>query len=210
MTEHLEAPALLRRAVGRHPGRVAVSTSFQAGGVVLLHLLRGIVPRTPVLFCDTGFHFPETLAFRDRLAADWDLDLWVVRAESPDGAPCCSWERKVAPLYGALEGFSVWVTALRRDQGPTRADVRTVEAHLLPSGHRITKVNPLADWTWSDLWSYVRRHRLPAHPLYEQGYASIGCRTCTEPPPDPARPRSGRFGGRRLECGLHTVSRRLR
>jgi phosphoadenosine phosphosulfate reductase len=195
---------------------VCVTSSFQAEDVVLLHLVRAILPRIPVLFLDTGYHFPETLAYRDRMTAAWDLHLinllpeqTVAEQEAQFGilhqtAPdrCCGL-RKVGPLFRALADFRVWVTGLRREQSKSRANLQVEEIFTLPGGTSLTKLNPLADWTTRDVWQYAEHHEIPLLPLYELGYTSIGCAPCTSLPLDPDDPRSGRWSGRKLECGIH-------
>jgi len=186
-----------------------VTSSFQAGGVVLLHMLRGLAPDIPVLFLDTVHHFEETCVYRDRLAARWGLNLVVLRAADPapglwqrDPDACCA-RHKVEPLFAALERYDVWFTALRRVQSPTRADLREVEPFRLPGGTVLRKVNPLAGWTTEMVWAYAGAHDLPLLPLYDEGYTSIGCEPCTSRPIDPSHVRSGRWDGRKLECGIH-------
>lgn len=193
-----------------------VTCSFQADGIIVLHLVRQILPNVPVLFGDTGYHFQETLDYRDRMASRWGLNLinvypqrTVAEQESLFGilnqtAPdrCCAM-RKVEPLFSALEGYRLWVTGLRRDQSPSRAHLRLEENFLLPTGHRLTKLNPLASWTTRDIWHYAEAHDIPLLPLYDLGYTSIGCEPCTSLPTDPDDPRSGRWKGRKLECGIH-------
>jgi phosphoadenosine phosphosulfate reductase len=212
--------AATRRRIARmleRPGRTAISCSFQSSGLVLLHMIRQFEPDIPVLFVDTGYHFEETLAFRDRVAREWNLNLVVVDAgvdvaehEATNGllygvdpTACCEM-RKVDPLYRALDGYDTWLTGLRRDQSHTRADTRTEERKLLPSGRVVSKLNPLVDWASADIDTYVDRHDIPRHPLYDDGYPSIGCAPCTQRPVDPDDRRSGRWDGRRLECGIHT------
>lgn len=107
----------------------------------------------------------------------------------------------------ALQHFEVWFTGLRRAQSPTRANLKKIEQHRLPSGKEILKVSPLADWTWADVLSYTQKHRIENLPLYEQGYPSIGCQPCTTLPTNATDPRSGRWSGRKLECGIHTFTR---
>jgi phosphoadenosine phosphosulfate reductase len=169
-----------------------------------------------VLFLDTGYHFPETLAYRDRMTAAWDLHLinllpeqTVAEQEAQFGilhqtAPdrCCGL-RKVGPLFRALADFRVWVTGLRRQQSKSRADLQMEELFTPPGGASLAKLNPLADWTTRDVWHYAEHHHIPLLPLYEQGYTSIGCAPCTSLPLDPDDPRSGRWSGRKLECGIH-------
>jgi phosphoadenosine phosphosulfate reductase len=195
---------------------VCVTSSFQAEDVVLLHLVRTLLPRVPVLFLDTGYHFPETLAYRDRMAAAWDLHLinllpeqtvaaqetqfGILHQTAPDR--CCSL-RKVGPLFRALADFQFWITGLRRQQSKSRAHLQVEEPFTLPGGTSLTKLNPLAEWTTRDVWQYAEEHAIPLLPLYDAGYTSIGCAPCTSLPLDPADPRSGRWSGRKLECGIH-------
>jgi len=195
---------------------VCVTSSFQAEDVVLLHLVRAILPRVPVIFLDTGYHFPETLAYRDRMTAAWNLHLinlfpeqTVAEQETQFGilhqtAPdrCCGL-RKVGPLFRALADFRLWVTGLRRQQSKSRANLQIEEPFTLPDGTSLTKLNPLADWSTRDVWHYAEYHDIPLLPLYDRGYTSIGCAPCTSLPLDPDDPRSGRWSGRKLECGIH-------
>jgi phosphoadenosine phosphosulfate reductase len=193
-----------------------MTCSFQASGVVLLHLIRGMAPEIPVLFVDTGYHFQETLDYRDRMAARWQLnlinllpersvaeqeaDFGLLNQTSPDR--CCSL-RKVDPVFRALQDYRVWVTGLQRNQSRSRAHLQQEESFLLPSGHRLRKLNPLAEWTARDVWRYAEAYAIPLLPLYDLGYSSIGCAPCTNLPLDPGDPRSGRWGGQKLECGIH-------
>jgi phosphoadenosine phosphosulfate reductase len=187
--------------------------------MVVLHLLKGRIPRIPVLFLDTGYHFPQTYAYRDQVARDWNLNLvnvlplqTVAQQESAfgilhqtDPTRCCQL-RKVEPLMRALEPYDIWFTGLRREQSPTRKNLHKVEEHRLPSGKSLLKVSLLADWTWKQVWNYMAANGLSYLPQYDEGYLSIGCQPCTAIPEDPANPRSGRWSGRKLECGIHTFS----
>lgn len=186
-----------------------VTASFQAESVVLLHMLRDAAPRIPVLFLDTFHHFPELIVYRDEIAARWRLNLRVLRASEPrpglwrrDLDACCT-RHKVEPLFPELEKHDLWFTGMRRDQSPTRAALAEVAPFALPSGKVLQKVCPLAGWTTRDVWAYAKRHGIPLLPLYERGYTSIGCQPCTSLPLDPANARSGRWAGRKLECGIH-------
>lgn len=201
--------------------RVCFTCSFQAEDIVVLHLLRKRLPDIPVLFLETGYHFPQTYEFRDELARDWNLNLinvipkQSVQAQESafgilyreDPTKCCQL-RKVDPLLQSLEPFETWFTGLRREQSVTRKNLKKAELHLLPAGKALTKVSPIADWTWGQVWAYTGAHKLKYLPQYDQGYLSIGCEPCTAVPEDPNNPRSGRWGGRKLECGIHTFSER--
>ena len=206
-------------AAGKAPS--CITSSFQAEDMVVLHLLRARIPDVPVLFLDTGYHFPQTYEYRDRMAKEWSLHLvnvlpaqTVPEQESAfgilyqaDPTRCCQL-RKVEPLLGALEPFDVWFTGLRRDQSPTRRNLKKVELHRLPSGKTLWKVSLLADWNWEQVWDYTQAHGISRLPQYDEGYLSIGCQPCTALPADPNNPRSGRWGGTKLECGIHTFSER--
>ena len=196
---------------------VCITSSFQSECVVLLHMVREQNPKIPVLFLETGYHFPETLAYRDQMAADWDLNLVNLSAKQSvpaqeaqfgilnqtEPSKCCGL-RKVEPLFAGLSDYDLWFTALRRDQSPTRANLQPVEPFKLPSGKTLEKVSPLAFWTNKDVWQYLGRYEIPALPLYDKGYTSIGCAPCTVLPFDPDNPRSGRWQGKqKLECGIH-------
>ena len=186
-----------------------VTSSFQAECVVLVHMLQQVRPRIPVLFLDTVHHFPQTLAYRDEIASKWGLNLITLRAAEPapglwqqDLKACCG-KHKVQPLFGALEHHDTWFTGLRRDQSPTRAMLEPIESFTLPTGKALRKISPLAHWRTKDVWTYAKAHQIPLLPLYELGYTSIGCEPCTSLPLDPSNPRSGRWQGQKLECGIH-------
>lgn len=199
--------------------RACLTCSFQAEDMVVLDLARRARPGIAVLFLETGYHFPETYAYRDRFAREWNLNLinlmpektvaeqehqfGILYRENP--SECCRM-RKVEPLFRGLSHYDVWLTGLRREQSPTRANLKKVETHILPDGRGIQKLSPVADWTNRQVWAYLRENGIDALPLYEQGYTSIGCAPCTSLPHDPGNPRSGRWGGSKLECGIHTFS----
>jgi phosphoadenosine phosphosulfate reductase len=186
-----------------------VTASFQADCVVLVHMLRALRPRIPVLFLDTAHHFDQTLRYRDEIAAAWDLNLVTLRAESPapglwrESTQACCARHKVEPLFAALANHDTWFTGLRRDQSPSRAALDEIEPFTLAGGTSLRKVSPLARWTTRDVWDYARRHAIPLLPLYDAGYTSVGCEPCTTLPLDPGNERSGRWGGQKLECGIH-------
>ena len=187
-----------------------LTSSFQAECVVLTHMLLDEQPDLPVLFLDTFHHFAQTLEYCDALAARWGLNLINLRAAEPrvglwkaESTDACCARHKVGPLFSALEAYDVWFTALRRDQSPSRANLQHVEPFKLPTGTIIQRVSPLANWTAKDVGAYAKDHGIPLLPLYELGYTSIGCEPCTSIPLDPSDPRSGRWQGQKLECGIH-------
>jgi phosphoadenosine phosphosulfate reductase len=196
-----------------------LTSSFQAEDMVATHLLKQRIPNLPVLFLDTGYHFPQTYEYRDRMARQWALNLVnvipaqsVMEQESEFGilyrsepTRCCQL-RKVEPLLRSLQPFDVWFTGLRREQSPTRKNLKKIELHVLPTGKTLWKVSLLADWNWAQVLQYADSHNIPYLPQYDEGYLSIGCQPCTALPSDPNNPRSGRWGGQKLECGIHTFS----
>ena len=203
-----EAAALVAREL-REARTPCVTSSFQAECVVLVHMLREVRPDIPVLFLDTAHHFAETIAYRDELAERWKLNLVTLKAAEPSvglwrqsTSDCCG-RHKVEPLFGALEAHDVWFTGLRREQSPSRATLAEVEPFRLPSGTVLRKVSPLAAWSTRAVWEYAKQHDIPLLPLYAQGYTSIGCEPCTTLPVEPGNERSGRWGGQKLECGIH-------
>jgi len=213
---HADAPAADILAVALRqafPGRIAVVSSFGAESAVLLHLVASIDPSTPVLFVDTGRHFPETLAYRDALTIR--LGLRDVRSIGPSAAEiavldpdttraawdpdgCCAF-RKTAPLARALLPFDAWISGRKRFQAATRAGLPVFEidgAHI--------KVNPLARWDAAVLAAYAAAHALPPHPLVAHGYLSISCAVCTSIVGADEDPRAGRWRGfDKTECGIH-------
>jgi len=195
---------------------IVLTNSFQAEDMVLLHMVRQFKPEIPVVFLDTGYHFKELYAYRDLMAKEWQMnlinllpELTVTEQESQfgilnqtDPAKCCGM-RKVKPLFAALDNYRLWFTGLRREQAKTRAALQVVEDFALPTGRTIRKVSPLTDWTTKDVWLYAQENEIPLVSLYDKGYSSIGCEPCTSLPSDPNDPRSGRWGGRKDECGIH-------
>src|SRR5271157_1510513 len=159
------AAALVREQLHIFSGDACVTSSFQAEDVVVLHLVRAIAPNISVLFLDTGYHFQATYEYRDRIAADWHLNLHnilpaqtVAEQEAQFGflnqtAPdrCCGL-RKVGPLFAALAPYSLWFTGLRRQQAKTRANLQAVENFTLPTGKQLRKLSPLADWHTREVW----------------------------------------------------------
>jgi len=219
--EALTAVEIVDHVLTNSCGKATITCSFQAEDMVVLHLLRQRLPDIPVVFLDTGYHFRETYAYRDKIAKT--LGLKLVNAEAlqsvaeqesqfgilnqTDPSRCCQL-RKVEPLMRTLQVYDIWFTGLRREQSPTRRNLKPVEQHALPTGKVLLKVSPLAAWDWNQVWSYTVEHSIEYLPLYDLGYRSIGCEPCTSIPSPDADPRSGRWGGVKLECGIHTFSKR--
>jgi phosphoadenosine phosphosulfate reductase len=196
----MTAEAVLADAVERHHPRLVMACSFQKEESVLIDMLMAIEPRARVFTIDTGALFPETYDVWRKLEDRYKLAVEVFDASSMNGPwsseNCCG-PRKVAALDRALKGVDAWITGIRREQSPTRANAPKEE---WTEARGIWKFNPLADWTEDDVWRYVHEHDLPYHPLHDSGYHSIGCAPCTLP----GAGRNGRWAGQeKTECGLH-------
>jgi phosphoadenosine phosphosulfate reductase len=211
----LDARGLLELAIrDEFPGRIAVISSFAAESIVLLHHVAAIDPTTPVLFLNTHKLFGETMRYRDRVQETLGLtDIRSVgphpddrQAHDPEGTlwsrdpdACCQF-RKVVPLRRALAGFDAVVTGRKRFQTEQRAAMEKVE---FAEGR--VRFNPLVDWGLDDLMAYIDEHRLPRHPLTNDGYPSIGCIPCTRRVAAGEGYRDGRWAGTdKVECGIHT------
>lgn len=201
--EYASPESILHWAVGTFGEGLVASSSFQTQSLPLLHLIARTAPQIPILFLDTGYHFKETLAFRDRLTRLWNLNLRILKAPWTPGEPykedpdrCCQLH-KVEPMKLALQGATAWISGIRRDQTATR--LRTTILSQRSDG--IYKISPVAFWTAQDVEDYLEANGLPRHPLDFVGYSSIGCQPCTLP----AKDRSGRWAGTfKTECGLHS------
>ncbi len=183
---------LLACELAAAPGveEACITCSFQAEDVLLLKLALELRPRIPVLFLDTGYHFAETYAYRDRIAAEWALNLMnlepantVAQQEAEHGmlhqiAPdrCCAL-RKVEPLFAAVARYKVWLTGLRREQARSRTALEEVANFTLPGGVTVRKLSPFADWTTRDVWQLAEHFGIPLLPLYEQGIYEHRVRT---------------------------------
>jgi phosphoadenosine phosphosulfate reductase len=197
-------------------GDVCLTCSFQAEDVLLTKLALELDSKIPILFLETGYHFAETYAYRDKIAQEWQLNLinllpekTVAEQEAQFGilyqtAPdqCCKL-RKVEPLFKAVAEYRVWLTGLRREQARSRTALEESALFALPGGKHVLKLAPLAAWTTRDVYYACGQLEIPLLPLYDRGYASIGCEPCTSLPLDPNDPRSGRWAGRKVECGIH-------
>lgn len=206
--------AILRWAWETYVGDIAASSSFQTQSVPLLHIISRTVPELPILFLDTGFHFPETLRFRDELRERLGLNVVNVHPLVSKGelfrrygdAPyrrdpdlCCH-INKVEPMDHATKNLKALISGVRRDQTKNRSRLEPVMDD--PRGHH--KIHPMLGWTMDEVNAYMIVHELPRHPLHDQGYLSIGCAPCTRPATSGEDPRAGRWAGAtKTECGLH-------
>ena len=197
-----------------HPS-IAVASSFGAVDVVLVDIAARIRPDVRVFTLETDFLFPETYALIDKTEKQYGISVERTRSRytpeeqakafgealwtrEPDR--CCNF-RKVEPLTKKLSELNAWVTGIRREQAPTRANARKLE---WDKKFGLVKLNPLADWTWDQVWDYIREHDVQYNPLHDRNYPSIGCTHCTRPVQPGEDLRSGRWAGfQKTECGLH-------
>lgn len=206
---------ILRWAHDSYGERLAVVTSFQVTGIVTLHMLANIAPDIAVITLDTGLLFPETEALIERITADWRLNLIRLKPEQTvtqqaqthgnelwarDPDKCC-YLRKALPLKRELSHYDAWITGLRRDQSPARANTPVVG---WDRRHDMIKLAPFATWTEDMLWAYVEAYELPYNELHDRGYPSIGCVPCTRAVAAGEDARAGRWAGTgKVECGIH-------
>jgi phosphoadenylyl-sulfate reductase (thioredoxin) len=210
MTTALET---LQWAAAEYPGKLTFATGFGAEGCVIIDLIgRNQLP-IDLFTLDTGVLFDETYELWRRLEAKYGITIRAVRPElsadddklwERDPDRCCE-KRKVRPLRSALEGFDAWITAIRRDQTPERANAQRVEQD---QKFGLVKVNPLVAWTHDDVWAHIYKNDVPFNPLHQQGYPSIGCRPCTSAVLPGENLRAGRWrGSAKKECGLHAPAK---
>ena len=204
--ESLSAEEILAFCLEQFPGRVALACSFQKEETVLLDMMFALEPKARVFAIDTHYLFPETYDYWQQVE-----ERYAIAIEKHEGRPVEAklWETKpdlylaiakVAPLVTALGGLDAWVTGIRRDQAPTRANAPKLG---WDEQHELWKANPLADWTDERCWEYIRERDLPYNALHDKGYASIGDTHSTLP----GEGREGRWAGTdKVECGIHTVA----
>jgi phosphoadenosine phosphosulfate reductase len=212
--ERWDAQQILRWGLSTFGQSLALASSFGAEDVVLIDIASRI-SKFRVFTLDTDFLFPETYGLIEEIEARYGVEVERTRSEltpeaqaaqygsalwasRPDA--CCQL-RKVEPLKKKLSGLAAWVTGVRRDQAPTRANTRKLE---WDAKFGLVKLNPLADWNWSGVWDYIRANNVPYNPLHDRDYPSIGCTYCTRPVKPGEDPRAGRWSGfNKTECGLH-------
>lgn len=212
--EHASAEEVISHAIETFPN-ITFACSFGAEDVVLVDMIQKISPSTDIFYLDTDFHFQETYDTRDSLMTKYNMEfvrvsplitpeeqvaqygeaLWSV-----DANQCCG-IRKVEPLTRILSQYDAWITGIRRDQAPTRANSKKVE---YDSKFGLVKFNPIAGWTSEDVWQYIRTHDVSYNPLHDRNFPSIGCTYCTREVLPGEDPRAGRWSGNeKTECGLH-------
>jgi phosphoadenosine phosphosulfate reductase len=206
---------VLAYAIGAYFPGIVLASSFGVEDVVLIDMTHRINPKTPILYLDTDFLFKETYETRDRLIQKYGIapiqvkslltpeqqaekfgdKLWERRPDE-----CCN-QRKVEPLTRALKSYKAWITGIRREQSPTRANAKLIE---WDPKFGLVKFNPLARWKTEDVWTYIKLYEVPYNPLHDQNYPSIGCTYCTRPVRPGEDSRAGRWAGfAKNECGLH-------
>jgi phosphoadenosine phosphosulfate reductase len=216
--QELESAApevIIQWGVERFGRQLTMATAFGPEGMVILDMLAKIAPQTHVFNLDTGYQFNETLALREQVLTKYGMAVELVRAattvaefEAANGGPVykvdpnrCCWERKISVLQNAVVGKGAWITAIRRDQSPDRAQAPVIG---WDKKFNLVKINPLANWTKNQVWKYITDHDVPYNPLHDQGYTSIGCWPCTRAVLFGEDERAGRWSGTaKTECGLH-------
>jgi phosphoadenosine phosphosulfate reductase len=210
---------ILRQAVRDYYPRLMMATAFGAEGCCVLHMLAEIEPRVTFINLETGYQFPETLELRERIRERYGIsveyvepELSVAEYEAEHGGPlhglrpdqCCH-DRKILPLRRALERYrpKAWISAIRKDQTTDRGLAEVVQ---WDAKFNLVKVNPLLNWTRTDVWSFIVKHDVPYNPLHDRGYPSIGCWPCTRAVEAGEDDRAGRWAGKvKKECGLHVI-----
>ncbi len=210
--------AILRWGFEKFAPSIVLATGFGPEGIVLMHHVSQIRPETTVFYLDTDLLFAQTYVLRDELASRLGLRFERVHTDlslneqaaahgealwDRDPDACCH-IRKVVPLQKYLSNYQAWITGIRRDQTPARANAGLVQ---WDRAHNMVKLNPLAAWTSDQVWEYIEAYDLPYNPLHEFGYPSIGCWPCTKAVAPGDDPRSGRWAGKsKTECGIHPVA----
>jgi phosphoadenosine phosphosulfate reductase len=204
--------------IGRYTAagkKLFTSSSFQSHSLVLLHMLSRIDRTIPVYFINTGYHFPETIRFRDEITRQFGLNTIDLKSEVPkfmqrdaegkllftsDPDHCC-YLNKTQPMDGVLREHDVWINGVRADQSAVRAAMKVEQ----PAPYGKLRFHPMLDWTAKMIWEYQKEFNLPKHPLEAQGYISIGCEPCTRRLDANMQEREARwYGLKKVECGLHT------
>jgi phosphoadenosine phosphosulfate reductase len=199
----------------REEKKMFTSSSFQSHSLVLLHLLSRIDNTIPVYFINTGYHFPETLAFRDQIAHEFELNVIDLKSEVPkfmqrdsagnllftsDPDHCC-YLNKTMPMDSVLRSHDVWINGVRADQSSVRASMKEEQ----PAPHGTLRYHPMLQWSAKMIWQYSKEYKLPSHPLEQKGFLSIGCEPCTRRHDPLMQEREARwYGLKKVECGLHT------
>jgi phosphoadenosine phosphosulfate reductase len=221
VAESWSAEDVLHWAFGRFGNKAAIASAFGAEGMVLIDIASRVLPDFRVFTLDTEFLFPETYDLMETVEERYGIKIERVRSAftpeeqerlrglalwSRDPDQCCTL-RKIEPLRKKLAELHAWITAIRRDQTAARSSARKVE---WDSKFQRVKINPLVDWTATEIWHYIREHAVPYNPLHDRDYPSIGCTHCTRAIKPGEAPRAGRWSNlQKTECGLHAAHPRV-
>lgn len=195
--------------------KIFISSSFQTHSIPLLHMISRIDKRIPVYFLNTGYHFPETIVFRNQIVEMLDLNLIDLKPNTPkimqldpegkllfssDPDHCC-YLNKTQPMEQVLLRYDVWINGIRREQNSFRNEMKTEQS----ARHNVIRFHPMIDWTTKEIFEYRKKYNLPEHPLESKGYFSIGCEPCTRKMDLEMQEREARwYGLNKTECGLNT------
>jgi len=212
--EHASLDEVLEWSLNEFGDNLGITTAFGYSGIFLIHKVLQHNPEINVFFIDTGFHFPETIAFANDLKEKWNLNLEIIRPakslyqlKTEIGDPpyqknpdlCCQ-ANKVEPLLSFVNKKQAWLSAIRRDQAVTRSNIEVLQY----DSRGVLKIHPLYRWNSQQIWDYIKEHDLPYNRLHDENYMSIGCQPCTKPVSDPKNERSGRWPQiNKIECGRH-------
>ncbi|WKN42665.1 phosphoadenylyl-sulfate reductase [Tunicatimonas pelagia] len=210
--EEIQARILTYQQAGK---KLFTSSSFQSHSLVLLHILSRIDRSIPIYFLNTGYHFPETVAFVDEVTERFGLNTLRLNPIVPkhqqrdaDGnllftsdPDYCCFLNKTQPMEEVLRNYDVWINGVRADQSLVRKAMKVEQ----PAPHNVLRFHPMLDWSIQEVFAYLREYDLPRHPLDAKGYASIGCEPCTKKPDPEMHEREARwYGMNKVECGLNT------
>jgi phosphoadenosine phosphosulfate reductase len=216
--ENWTAEQILQWSFETYGRDVAVATAFGAEGIALIDIAAQVWPQPRIFLLDTSFLFPETYRLIDQVEQRYGLSIErILPSLTPEAqAELCGpelWKRdpdlcclirKVEPLQRKLAELRAWITSIRREQTPSRAQAKKIE---WDSQFSLLKINPLADWTHEMVWQYIRERQLPYNPLHDLHHPSIGCTHCTRAVEPGENPRAGRWPGfNKQECGLHAAN----
>lgn len=212
---HQSTDDLLAWSLSQFGDKLAMATGFGISGIVLMHMISKLQPKTTVFYLQTDLLFPETMKLKDELAERLDIEFTEVHSGlrldhqalqygpslwRTDPDLCCHL-RKVEPLRQFLSGKEAWITGLRRDQSASRANIEKIS---WDGTNQLMKLAPLADWSREDVWDYIQIHELPYNALHDKGYPSLGCTVCTRKVLAGAKERDGRWADQeKTECGIH-------
>ncbi len=215
--ENASPEEILTWAVETYFPKLTMATAFGPEGCLILSMLAKIEPRTYVFNLETGYQFPETHALRDRIGEKYGIEvdyqqaeLSVEQFEAAHAGPLyrsnpdkCCFHRKIEVLHRVCRDYDAWMSGIRRDQGPTRANTPIVG---WDKKFGLVKISPLANWTKKQVWDRIVKDGVPYNPLHDRGYPSVGCRPCTHPVLPGQDERAGRWSGTaKTECGLHLM-----